>query len=206
MTLEQLTALGISEDVAKQVLEAHQEVIKGQYIPIARFNQVNDTKKQLEEDIKTRDKQLKELKDNAKDSEELKTKITELQEANNVAKTEYEKKITKQQKDFAVSEALRAVGAKNNKAVMGLLDLDVIKLDGKDLLGLKEQLDKLKESDSYLFGEDGSGVGGREAHPPSKNHNTTTKNPWSKEHYNLTEQGKILKEDTELAKQLMAQI
>lgn len=30
------------------------------------------------------------------------------------------------------------------------------------------------------------------------------KNPWKKETYNLTEQGKILKEDPDLAKQLIA--
>jgi len=32
----------------------------------------------------------------------------------------------------------------------------------------------------------------------------TTKNPWSKEHFNLTEQGRLLRENPELAKQLMA--
>lgn len=32
----------------------------------------------------------------------------------------------------------------------------------------------------------------------------TVKNPWSKEHFNLTEQGRILRENPELAKQLMA--
>jgi hypothetical protein len=32
----------------------------------------------------------------------------------------------------------------------------------------------------------------------------TVKNPWSKEHFNLTEQGRLLRENPELAKQLMA--
>ena len=32
----------------------------------------------------------------------------------------------------------------------------------------------------------------------------TTKNPWSKEHFNLTEQGRLLRENPDLAKQLMA--
>ena len=31
------------------------------------------------------------------------------------------------------------------------------------------------------------------------------KNPWSKEHFNLTEQGRILRENPDLAKQLQAQ-
>lgn len=205
MTLEQLIALGMTEEVAKKVLESYQATIKDQFVPIARFNQVNDTKKQLEEDIKERDKQLKELKANAKGNEELEKKIMELQEANKKAKEEYEKTLNKQQKDFAIIEALRDAGAKNQKAVMALLDLDTVKVDGKDLLGLKEQLEKLKESDSYLFGE-GAGVGGRDPHPPGKGGKETSKNPWGKEHYNLTEQGRILREDPELAKQFMAQV
>ncbi|MCT4686075.1 phage scaffolding protein [Vallitalea sp.] len=181
-------------------------VSDGNYIPKQKFDQLNDTKKQLEEDIKERDTQLKDLKAKAKGNEELETKITELQEANKTAKAEYDEKLAKQQRDFAISEALSVAGAKNKKAVMALLNLDVIKVDGSDLLGLKEQLEKLKESDGYLFGEDGPGVGGREPHAPGADHKSTTKNPWSKEHYNLTEQGRILREDPELAKQLKAQI
>lgn len=40
--------------------------------------------------------------------------------------------------------------------------------------------------------------------PKSGAGNNSAGNPWSKEHFNLTEQGKILKENPELAKQLMS--
>lgn len=42
--------------------------------------------------------------------------------------------------------------------------------------------------------------------PPATNYSTGEKNPWSKEHFNLTEQGKILTTNPELAKTLMAKI
>lgn len=43
--------------------------------------------------------------------------------------------------------------------------------------------------------------------PPTKNPQKTDgfKNPFSKDHFNLTEQGKLIKEDPELAKQLIVQ-
>lgn len=41
--------------------------------------------------------------------------------------------------------------------------------------------------------------------PPKNDTPPTTKNPWSKENFNLTEQGKLLKENPTLASQLMAQ-
>lgn len=44
---------------------------------------------------------------------------------------------------------------------------------------------------------------GREPHNPSGG-GDGEKNPWSKEHFNLTEQGRLLRENPELAKQLMA--
>ena len=53
--------------------------------------------------------------------------------------------------DSAVSMALVEAKAKNPKLVKAALDMSVIKLDGEKVLGLSEQLDKIKESDSYLF-------------------------------------------------------
>jgi len=41
--------------------------------------------------------------------------------------------------------------------------------------------------------------------PPKIKPNNSEVNPWSKEHYNLTEQGRLLKEDPEKAKLLMKQ-
>ena len=50
------------------------------------------------------------------------------------------------------------------QAVKALLDMDKVKLDGDQLLGIDEQLKALKESDSYLFGEPGKVGGG--TNPP----------------------------------------
>ena len=200
MTLEQLITMGLSEEVAKKVLEAYQAALKDKFIPIERFNEVNTAKKQAEDSLKDRDKQLKDLAEKAKGNEELTKQIGELQEANKKATGEYEAKIKQMQFDHALDAELKAANAKNTKAVKALLKLENIKLDGESISGLKEQLDELKKSDAYLF--DATVIG----KDPNNRGNSSAggKNPWKKETFNLTEQGKILREDPELAKQLQA--
>lgn len=80
--------------------------------------------------------------------------------AENIAKsfseqqTLHEKQMAALKLDFAVESALCAAGAKNNKAVRGLLNLEGITLgeDGK-AVGLAEQLAAVRSSDGYLFSE-----------------------------------------------------
>lgn len=148
MNKETLIQLGLTEEVAAQVLEAHKESMAG-FIPKARFDEVNDRKKQLEADLQDRDTQLEGLK--GINSEELQAEITKLQEANETAKTEYETKLHDQAFTFAMKEALTGAKARNHKAVESLLNKDGIKLEEGSLQGLSEQLTALKESDAYLF-------------------------------------------------------
>ena len=202
MTLEQLLELGLDEEIAKKVLEAHKEAIKDNYVPIARFNEINEEKKELKNQLEDRDKQLQELKVKAAGNEELTAKITELEELNKQTKEEYENKIVALRKETAIELALKDAKARNIKAVKALLDLDKVSLDGDNILGLEEQLKGLKESDPYLFGEDK--LSGREPKPPTDPvPDIYKKNPFSKEFFNLTEQGKLIRENPEKAKQLI---
>ncbi|SDX89561.1 phage scaffolding protein [Tepidimicrobium xylanilyticum] len=203
MTLEQLKELGLDEEIAKKILEAYKEAIKDKYVPIERFNEVNEEKKELKNQLEDRDKQLQELKVKAAGNEELTAKITELEELNKQTKEEYENKIAALKKETAIELKLKDEKARNIKAVKALLDLDKVSLDGDNLIGLDEQLKGLKESDPYLFGEDK--LSGREPKPPTDPvPNEYKKNPFSKEHFNLTEQGRIFRENPELAAKLKA--
>lgn len=205
MTLEQLKEMGLDEETAKKVLKAYQDSLKDKYIPIERFNEVNEEKKELKTQIEERDTQLKELKVKAAGNEELTNKITELENLNNTTKEEYESKITALRKETAIELALKDEKAKNVKAVKALLDLEKVSLDGDNLIGLDEQLKTLKEKESYLFGEDT--IRGRETNPPGDSVPPEyKKNPFSKEHFNLTEQGRIYKEDPKLAAKLKAAV
>lgn len=170
MNKEQLIKLGLTEAQAEAVMAAHGEAINGAYVPKNRFDEVNNAKKGLEAqiaslsgDIKARDNQLKDLQANAGDNEKLKAEITKLQEANKLAKKEYDKQLYEIKLDTAVEAALGEAQAKNSKAVKALLDMSIVKLgeDGK-LLGLKEQLENMKASEdtNFLFkSEEGQGTG-----------------------------------------------
>lgn len=173
------------------------------YVEKNKFDGVNNQLTDLQTQIKERDKQLKELSSKVGDNEELKTQIEELQNKNKTAKEEYEAKISKMQFDYALEKALGKAGAKNNKAVKALLDSEKIKLDGETLIGLDEQLSSLKTSDPYLFADEQKQPQFSGIEPKDGAKTPQGYNPWKKDSFNLTDQGKIFKENPELARQLM---
>ena len=199
MKKEQLLELGLTDEQADKVLALHKEVLTG-FIPKARFDEVNETKKELEQQIQERDNQLKELQKKAKGNEELEKRIQELQEANKATKEQYEAKI----KDMTITAAIQSKLTDTKYPDLLLTKFDRAKLsiaeDGT-VLGVDEQLAVLKEQYKDLFKPD---VKGKE--PVNIGGGTpSTKNPWSKEHFNLTEQGQILRENPEKARQLIIQ-
>ena len=105
------------------------------------------------------------------------------------------------QLDFAIEKALTTAKAKNAKAVKALLDMEKVKLDGEQLLGLEEQLKAIQQSDPYLFGE--SGKVGSGTNPPGAGNSEV--NPWKPETFNLTLQGQILREDPAKATRMKAE-
>lgn len=198
MTKEQLLEMGLTEEQVDKALNLHKEVLAG-FIPKARFDEVNETKKDLEQQIRDRDKQLKDLQEKVKGNEELEKTIKELQEANKDTKEQYEAKI----KDMTITAAIQSklTDAKYPDLLLAKFDQSKLSIaeDGT-VLGIDEQLAVLKEQYKDLFkpdlkGREPNNIGGS----PSGQ-----KNPWSKEHFNLTEQGRILRENPELAAQLQA--
>lgn len=197
MNKEQLIALGLTEEQADKVINAY-----GQMVPKTRLDDKIQDLKELQDTLADRDKQLEELK--KVDAQSLQVKITELQTQNETLKTEYETKLTQREFDYALENALRDSKAKNAKAVKALLDTSIVKVvDGK-LVGLDEQLKSLKTSDEYLFQADGLKGTSPVLGNASKGAGAD-KNPFSKEHYNLTEQAKLFKENPELYYQLKTQ-
>jgi len=186
MKKEQLLELGLTEEQADKVLNLHKEVLAG-FIPKARFDEVNETKKELEQQIQGRDNQLKELQKKAKGNEELEKRIQELQEANKATKEQYEAKI----RDMTINAAIQSklTDAKYPDLLLTKFDRSKLSIaeDGT-VLGVDEQLAVLKEQYKDLFKPD---VKGKE--PVNIGGGTPSiKNPWSKEHFNLTEQGRII--------------
>lgn len=143
---------GMTDALATQIAEQSAEELKN-FIPKARFDEVNEAKKNAESLVKERDKQLEDVKKSTGDNEELKKQIEDLQTANKTAKAQHEAEIKQTRIDNAVTLALTTCGAKNSAAVKALLkDLDKVELaDDGTVKGLKEQIEAIQKSDSYLF-------------------------------------------------------
>ena len=150
MNKEELLKLGLTEEQAEKVLSANTEQLKG-FIPKARFDEVNNAKKQAEKDLSDRDKQLETLKNSTGDIETLKNTIKQLQDENKASKEQYEANISKIKLDNAIDNALGNAKAKNSRAVRALLDMEKIKFENDNLSGLDEQLKALKEAEDSKF-------------------------------------------------------
>lgn len=205
MKKEDLIKLGLDEEMAQKVADAFAEYLKG-FIPKSRFDEVNEAKKKLEQDIKTRDEQLEALK--KIDAEGLQAEIEKLQKENKATKEKYEVELRQLRINNAVEKKLIASGAKNIKATKALLDLESLELDEDgNVKGLDEQIKQLQENEDskFLFNIQPSNKQFKGFKPGESSDGTPVgKNPWSKEYFNLTEQGRILRENPELARQLQA--
>ena len=152
MNKEELLKLGLSEEQTEKVLSVNAEQLKG-FIPKSRFDEVNNTKKQLEKDLKDRDVQLENLKNSSGDVETMKQTIENLQRDNKAAKDNFEAELAKFKLESAINTTLLGSNVINTRAVKALLDMDKIKLDGDVLIGINEQLEALKtaEDSKMLF-------------------------------------------------------
>lgn len=198
---EILKKAGIEEGKLDGVIADIGKELPKYFIPKDKYNEVAEAKKKLETDLQARDAQLEQLKQAAGNSEELKARIEQLQAENQKAAEEWQAKMSQMKLDFAIERALTAAKAKNIKAVKALLDMDKVKLDGDQLLGIDEQLKALQQSDPYLFGDSGKVGGG--TNPPGVGDPEV--NPWKPETFNLTMQGKILREDPAKAARMKAE-
>lgn len=150
MTRQELEDLGLDKEQADKVLSINKADVED------AGKEVQTENANLKKQVKERDKQLENLKASAGDNEELKKQIKQLQEDNKTQAAAHEKELTQLKIDTAVDKALTESGAKNNKAVRALLNLDdAALLDDGLVKGLSEQIDKLKADDGskFLFSE-----------------------------------------------------
>jgi len=127
----------------------------GDFVRRNRLNEESDKVKELRSQLQDYDTQIEELKKHADTSSELQDKIKEIQDAKKEEVESLNNKLRQKTLDNEVEKELIKRKARNPKAVKALLDNDTIKLEEDDsIIGLSEQLDKLQESDDYLFESD----------------------------------------------------
>lgn len=134
------------------------------YVDKKDYDTIVADKDNLEKTVKKHEKDLGDLKKELKDNKELQEKIEALEEENKNAKETYEKEKEDIKYNYELDRAIEKSGARNSKAILGMIDKDKVKLVNDTLVGLEEQIKALKESDSYLFNDvknDGAGGTGK---------------------------------------------
>lgn len=126
------------------------------YVDKKLYDEVTEDNKNLKKVNKKHEDDLTGLKKDLKDHETLQEKITTLEQENKTAKETYEREKEEIKYNYELNAAIEKSGAKNSKAIMGMIDKDKIKLVNDTLVGLDEQLKGLKETDAYLFNDEGN--------------------------------------------------
>lgn len=148
MKKEDLISLGISDEQAEKILTLHTNSVKD-FIPKARFDEVNTAKNELKTQIDGLNKQITELGKLAPENESLKTKVTEITEAQKKIASDYKQKI----QDVRSEAVIAASKAKNSKAVRAVIDWEKVTWDDDgNPKGLSEQIEEFKKGDNaFLF-------------------------------------------------------
>jgi len=189
MKKEELVAKGLTEEQAQAVLDVWNETMKG-FVPRERLDEVSGKLTEANTTIET-------LKKSNADNEELQKQVGEYKEK----VTKLEAAADNARKEYALKDKLKEAGVVDADYIIykqGGLDKFTFDKDGNPV-GIDDIVKPLKESSPHLFktepGADYKPAGG--GTPPAKN-------PFAKDSFNLTEQGKLLRENPVQAQALAA--
>ncbi len=100
--------------------------------------------------IRTKEAKITELSDAVKKFDGV--DVSKLQEQVSNWEKKYGEDMAAAKKDAAVRLAIAKAHPRNEKALMALLDLDIVKVnDDGSLIGLNEQMETIKKENDYLF-------------------------------------------------------
>lgn len=148
-------------------------------------------------ELKTANDTIKNLKDSNRDNETLQDTIKKHEAT--IKNLQKDNENTK--KEYALKDALTKEGCTDPAYFIykqGGLDKFSFDKDGAPV-GVKEMVEPLKADNPILFPK-----GGKETHYNPTGGGTSGKNPFDKDSFNLTEQGKLFRENPEQARALAA--
>lgn len=137
-----------------------EDVSQGKFVPKDRLDDEIEKVKGYKKQIGTLETQLSDLKEDFKDAAGLKDKVETLEKLNSEQKIEFEKKLSERAFDSALEKALGDFKAKDAVSVMAHINRENLKLDadGKNVIGLKEQIESLQKTHDYLFEKEIAGT------------------------------------------------
>lgn len=149
-------------------------------------------------ELSTASETIKNLKKNNADNAELQQKVKDYEAETARLKTEADNT----RKEYALKDKLKEAGVTDADYIIykqGGLDKFTFDKDGK-VIGLDDVLKPMRESSPHLF----KNAGGAGGYDPAGGGKPPVNNPFAKETYNLTEQGRLFKQNPEQARQMAA--
>lgn len=153
MKREDLTKIGVGEDLVERIMAMHgQDIEKHKSATETAKAEMDALKAQLTE-ASTTIEGFKKL-----DVDSIRAAADDWKTKAEQAQVEAQKQVAALKFDHALEGALSGAKARNPKAVRALLQQDALKLNEADgsILGLKEQLEKIKSEADYLFEAEGN--------------------------------------------------
>ena len=145
--LLQEQGVALSDEQFEAVKKAAPEHI----IPKAQYNSKAEELENLKAQLTQRDTDISVLEKSSGENDELKKQISELQAKYKAEAEAAATELASSKLNSAVELSLVTAGARNIKATKALLDMEKIKLDGEQLLGMNEQLEALRKEQGFLF-------------------------------------------------------
>lgn len=149
-------------------------------------------------ELSTASETINDLKKNNADNVELQQKVKDYEVETARLKTEADNT----RKEYALKDKLKEAGVTDADYIIykqGGLDKFTFDKDGK-VIGLDDVLKPMRESFPHLF----KNAGGTGGYDPAGGGKPPVNNPFAKETYNLTEQGRLFKQNPEQARQMAA--
>lgn len=147
MKREELVKLGIAEETVDQIMSLHGKSTEKYKTDLVALTAERDG---LKTQLTEAGKQIDSFK--ALDIDGVKKAADEWRLKAEESEKTAQAELARLKFDHALDGALANAKSKNNKAVRALLDLDMLKLsDDGSIIGLKEQMEKLRSESDYLF-------------------------------------------------------
>ena len=175
---EKLIKIGLSNEQMEKIVALHGADIeelkaKSDELINSKTEELKKANESLQSQIAERDKDLKTLKKQAGDNEELTNQFKELQSKYKQDTDNLTKELQQTKLNSAVDSALGKAKIRNTKAAKALLNMDDIQLNDKgELEGLDNQINSLQKSDGYLFDQ-----GSKEPYQPQGGDGNTDPDP-----------------------------
>lgn len=156
MDLKELLGEELYNQVMEKAGDKHKIAIvsDGNWFPKVKFDEANQARKQAEDALKDRDKQLEDLKKSTGDAEALKQQIAQLQADNKTAKEKHEAEAKNLRTETALK--LKLAGKVHENALSNVIaefNKEIIELDdnGEIKAGFDDQFKSLQESKGFYF-------------------------------------------------------